>query len=165
MTAAITREQAEELLYHEARLLDERRLQEWLGLFTADALYWVPTDDEAPPGANASLIYDDAKRREERVDHYLNNVFPAQTPRSRTIHAISNVLIDAAGEEVVARSTQVIYEMRLGDFTQVGLGEVQTLPALAEHRLRRVDGVLRIAGKKVLLINRDTWQGNLMFML
>lgn len=165
MATVITREQAETLLYHEARLLDERRLEAWLALFTPDALYWVPTDETAPPGLNASLIYDDAKRREERVDHYLNNVFPAQSPRSRTIHAVSNVLIDVAGEEALARSTQVIYEMRLGDFTQVGLGEVQVLPAVVEHRLRLVDGALKIAGKKVLLINRDTWQGNLMFML
>ena len=32
----------EQFLYHEARLLDEQRLEEWLELFTDDATYWVP---------------------------------------------------------------------------------------------------------------------------
>ena len=32
----------QQFLFHEARLLDERRLQEWLGLYAEDAEYWVP---------------------------------------------------------------------------------------------------------------------------
>jgi len=168
-TTAISRAQAEELLYHEARLLDERRLDEWLTLYTDDALYWVPIDENAPVAANAALIYDNAARRAERVDHYLHNAFPAQSPRSRTIHAVSNVLVEADADDknnsVRTRSTQVIYEMRTGDYTQVGLGEVQTIPAVVEHRLRIVEGKLMIAEKKILLIHRDAWQGNLMFML
>ncbi|MFM9969173.1 MAG: aromatic-ring-hydroxylating dioxygenase subunit beta [Burkholderiales bacterium] len=162
---AVTRTQAEDLLFHEARLLDDRRLEEWLTLYTDDALYWVPIDESTPVAANASLIYDNAMRRQERVDHYLHNVFPSQSPCSRTIHAISNVIVEADGANAKVRSTQVIYEMRTGDFTQVGLGEVQSLPAIVEHQLRQVDGVLKIAQKKILLIHRDTWQGNLMFML
>ena len=34
-------------LYREARLLDERRYDEWLALFTEDGLYWAPTEDDA----------------------------------------------------------------------------------------------------------------------
>jgi 3-phenylpropionate/cinnamic acid dioxygenase small subunit len=164
-THNLTRAQAEDLLFHEARLLDDRRLEEWLKLYTDDGLYWIPIDDAAPVAANASLIYDDANRRAERVDHYLHNAFPSQSPHSRTIHAISNVIVEphAAGAEV--RSTQVVYEMRTGDFTQVGLGEVQAVPAVVEHLLREVDGKFMIVQKKILLINRDTWQGNLMFLL
>ena len=165
LNTPVSRAQAEDLLFHEARLLDDRRLEEWLKLYTADALYWVPIDENAPVAANAALIYDDANRRAERVDHYLHNVFPAQSPHSRTIHAISNVIVDPVEGGALVRSTQVIYEMRTGDFTQVGLGEVQAVPAIVLHQLRQVDGAIRIAQKKILLINRDTWQGNLMFML
>ena len=32
----------EQFLYHEARLLDARRLSEWLDLFTDDVRYWMP---------------------------------------------------------------------------------------------------------------------------
>lgn len=163
--AAPSRSEAEDLLFHEARLIDDRRLEEWLQLYTEDALYWIPIDESAPVAANASLIYDDAMRRKERVDHYLNNRFPAQSPRSRTVHAISNVIVDPHPEGALVRSTQVIYETRLGDFTQVGLGELQTVVATVEHVLRPVNGVHMIAGKKILLINRDMWQANMMFLL
>jgi 3-phenylpropionate/cinnamic acid dioxygenase small subunit len=163
--ATLSRSEAEDLLFHEARLIDDRRLEEWLQLYTEDALYWVPIDESAPVAASACLIYDDAMRRKERVDHYLNNRFPAQSPRSRTVHSISNVIVEPHPEGAVARSTQVIYETRLGDFTQVGLGELQTVVATVEHVLRPVNGVHRIAGKKILLINRDMWQQNMMFLL
>jgi ethylbenzene dioxygenase subunit beta len=63
------------------------------------------------------------------------------------------------------RSTQVVYEMRTGDFSQVGLGEVQSVVATVEHLLRPVDGRMKIARKKILLINRDAWHGNLMFLV
>jgi 3-phenylpropionate/cinnamic acid dioxygenase small subunit len=165
MTTIPSRAEAEDLLYHEARLLDERRLEEWLTLYTEDALYWVPIDENAPVSSTGALIYDDAMRRKERVDHYLNNDFPAQSPRSRTVHAVSNVIVEAHDGAARALSTQVIYEMRVGDFTQVGLGEVQTVVTRVEHRLVRAEGRLLIAGKKILLINRDSWQGNMMFML
>lgn len=164
-TLNISRAQAEDLLFHEARLLDDRRLEEWLALFTDDGLYWIPIDEAAPIAANASLIYDDANRRAERVDHYLHNAFPSQSPRSRTVHAISNVIVEPHAEGAAVRSTQVVYEMRTGDFTQVGLGEVQAVPAIVEHLLREVGGSFRIVQKKILLINRDTWQGNMMFLL
>jgi ethylbenzene dioxygenase subunit beta len=34
-------QEVEQFLYREARLLDERRLHEWLELFTDDARYWM----------------------------------------------------------------------------------------------------------------------------
>jgi 3-phenylpropionate/cinnamic acid dioxygenase small subunit len=36
------RQKIEDFLYHEAELLDERRLREWLELFTDDARYSMP---------------------------------------------------------------------------------------------------------------------------
>jgi len=161
----LSQSSVEALLYHEARLLDDRRLEEWLTLYTDDALYWVPIDEHGPVDRHASLIYDDKARREERVDHYLNNAFPAQSPRSRTVHAVSNVLVEAHEQGARARSTQVVYETRAGDYTQVGLGDVQTVVTTVEHLLRPVNGRILIAQKKILLINRDSWQGNMMFML
>ena len=37
----MTRQEGEDYLYREARLLDERRFEEWLALFTDDARYVV----------------------------------------------------------------------------------------------------------------------------
>ena len=63
--ALIDREAAEEFLIHEARLLDERRFREWMGLFTEDGTYWVPAaPDQKSPLDQASLFYDDREFRE-----------------------------------------------------------------------------------------------------
>jgi p-cumate 2,3-dioxygenase beta subunit len=40
-----SRQEAEDLLYKEAALLDEWRLDEWLELLTEDATYEIPPTD------------------------------------------------------------------------------------------------------------------------
>jgi len=165
-TLGIDRDAIEALLYREARLLDEWRLEEWLTLYTPDALYWVPIDDRKPVDRNTAIILDTATRREERVHHLLHNRFASQSPRSRTVHAITNVEIEPAPDDgFLVHSTQVVYEVRTGDFRQNGLGEVRSLVARVEHRIEPAGGGLLIAGKKILLIDRDIVQRNLMFII
>src|SRR2546430_17571973 len=58
----VSRPDVDQLLVREAWLLDHQRLDEWLGLFTDDAVYWVPLQmDQAEPFTTASLIYDDRR--------------------------------------------------------------------------------------------------------
>ena len=165
-TQAISRVEAEEFLYLEARLLDDGELERWLELFTRDGVYWIPIDDTKPTEWNSSLVWDNRLRLEERVYHLLHVPFPSQSPRSRTIHLLTNVEVEPAADgRTLVRSNQLIYEARRGDFRQVGLGEVRALVARVEHLLERgSDGPL-IALKKVLLIDRDMPQSNLTFLL
>lgn len=165
MQSTITRAAAEDLLYREAYLLDTLQLQEWLKLFTPDGIYWIPIDESQPLASQAAIVYDTPLRREERVHHLLEQVFPAQEPRSRTQHFISNIMLDTEADGVLVRSSQVIYEMRTGDFTQIGLGDLRPIVAAVEYKLREEEGNVKIQEKKVLLINRDTWQDNLTFIL
>ena len=79
----MTRAEAEALLYREARLLDERRFDEWLAMFANDCLYWIPTAEE-DPATEPSLIYDDRARLVERVYRLTETKAYAQRPRSRT---------------------------------------------------------------------------------
>ncbi|WPB57167.1 aromatic-ring-hydroxylating dioxygenase subunit beta [Xylophilus sp. GOD-11R] len=162
---AMTRSEVEDLLFLEARLLDEWKLDHWLKLYTPDALYWVPIDEHAPVTSQGAIILDNTLRREERVYHLLHTSFPAQSPRSRLVHVVSNVIVEPRGEDFTASSSQVIYEMRTGDFAQKGIGEITPIVCRVDYLLRRVGDEIRIAEKKVLLINRDTWQGNLTFIL
>ena len=48
------RERIELFLLHEARLLDQRRFEEWMELFTEDGYYWAPArpDQPAPLAGN-----------------------------------------------------------------------------------------------------------------
>jgi 3-phenylpropionate/cinnamic acid dioxygenase small subunit len=63
----MTRQEAEDFLYREARLLDSGQLEEWVGLFAADDIYWRPIDEQADPEREPSIIYDDATQRAKRV--------------------------------------------------------------------------------------------------
>jgi 3-phenylpropionate/cinnamic acid dioxygenase small subunit len=159
------RDAVEAMLFLEARLIDTWRLEEWLEMFTEDAMYWLPIDDRKPPEQNSAIIFDTRLRREERVFHLLNHRFASQTPRSRTLHTITNVEIEPLpGRKLLVRSNQVVYEVRTGDFRQTGLGEVRPLVAAVEHVLESAP-VWKIASKKVLLIDRDMRQRNLTFIL
>src|SRR4051794_27088003 len=99
-SAALARAEAEDFLYAEARLLDERRYDEWMKLFTEDGLYWIPVDETQPRQHSTSIIYDPPLRREERVHHLMHTSFPAQSPPSRTMHMIANVESEQAEGEI-----------------------------------------------------------------
>ena len=90
----LTRQDAEDLLYREARLLDERRLEAWLELFTADGMYWIPIEDEVDPELEPAMQYDDAEQRALRVYQILHLPHYAQLPPSRTVHVVSNVEVE-----------------------------------------------------------------------
>lgn len=164
----ITRQSAEDFLVHEAELLDEERFEDWHALFTETGTYRIPITEGTDPARHASLVYDDPLRLEERVYHLTQVPFPSQSPRSRTVHHISNVRV-LAGQNtgsVVVKSNQLVTEMRLGDFRQVGLGEQRFFSAMVEHRLEiDSDSGPRIADKCILLSNRGAPMSNLTFLL
>ncbi|HEY8695605.1 MAG TPA: aromatic-ring-hydroxylating dioxygenase subunit beta [Chloroflexota bacterium] len=158
MTTGISREQAELLLMEEARLIDERRFDEWLALFTPDCRYWLPITD-GDPEAEPSLIYDDFTRMQERVFRLVHTHPPSQEPPSRTLHNVSNVQV--LDGKVTAHLT--IFEFRPGDPSQVGLGAQRVFAGSAEYVLTGGPR-WRIKLKKVWLLNRDAPHYNLTFI-
>src|SRR5580693_6387155 len=88
----------EQFLLHEARLLDEGKFNDWLGLFTPDAWYWVPSEPaQSDPFETVSLIYDDRRLLETRVRRLASPRMYSQEPRSRTSRMIGNVMIEETG--------------------------------------------------------------------
>ena len=134
----------EAFLYHEARLLDEQRYEEWLALFTEDATYWVPLErDQKDPGETSSLIYDDRTLLELRVKQMRHPRAHARSPLPRTLHQVGNIVVD----DLVVRSTLTVVEFR---------NEKQRLWAgLVEHQLRRERDSFRIARKRIDLVNSE----------
>ena len=98
MTATtVTRSDVEEFLYREAAMLDRWQLDQWLALYTEDAIYHVPTIGTAPEvGPENTLFYiaDDRTRLRERVIRLQKKGAHVEWPRSRTRHLVTNVLID-----------------------------------------------------------------------
>ena len=146
---ALDLHRCEQFLMHEARLLDEAKFDDWLALFTADAWYWVPSEpNQANPHDTVSLIYDDRRLLETRVRRLASPRMYSQEPRSRTSRIVANVTIeDAEGRAATVRSKFLMIEYRR---------EQQRLFAgTAWHRLVQIDGAIRIAWKRVDLVNCD----------
>jgi len=140
---------AEQFLYHEARLLDTQQLEAWLELFTEDATYWVPLErDQKDPLQTSSIIHDDRTLLELRVKQARHPRAHARLPLARTVHQVGNVMVlSETGLETKVTSTLLLVEFR---------NEKQRLyGALVEHRLRRVNGGFRIAHKRVDLVNSE----------
>jgi len=165
----MTRQEAEDFLYREARLLDSGQLEEWLGLFAADGIYWLPIDEKADPEREPSIIHDDAAQRAKRVFQLLQGSHYAQVPPSRTVHIIANVEVEdgTTSSEVTLRCNVIVYELRPGDHQelQVGLGRLRALVGRCEYRLRYEQERWAIGLKKMALIDRDLPLHNLTFIL
>jgi 3-phenylpropionate/cinnamic acid dioxygenase small subunit len=143
----------EEFLYHEARLLDTQRFEEWLALFTEDATYWVPLErGQKDPYETSSIIHDDRTLLELRVKQLRHPRAHARVPLARTVHQVSNVMVlgeqvgEKAGEVHVTSALQVV-EFRNEKQRHYG--------ALVEHRLRKSGATFRIAHKRVDLVNSE----------
>jgi len=139
----------EQFLMHEARLLDDGRFDEWLALFTEDAWYWIPIEPEQnSPFDTVSLIYDDRRLLETRVRRLASPRIYSQEPRSRTSRIVGNVTLEEAPPDRTActvRSKFMVLESRRDSQRLFG--------GTALHRLVQLDGNLRIAWKRVDLLN------------
>lgn len=99
-TAVLTRSDAEDFLYMEARLLDGWKLNEWAALFTDDGEYLVPPLDapEGDPSQTLFLIYDDRHRLGERAKRLLKRQAHAEFPHAILRRIVGNVAVEKADE-------------------------------------------------------------------
>ena len=139
------REMVEDFLFQEAALLDAWRLDEWLALFTADGRYLVPTTDlpDGDPQKDLVFIDDDMVRLRARVERLKSRHGHREYPSSRTRRFISNIRIKIEDGGIVVTSSFLVYRFRMG--------ESSPYVGCYEHRLKRLDGELKIQHRKAVL--------------
>jgi p-cumate 2,3-dioxygenase beta subunit len=142
----VTRPMIEDFFYHEAALLDEWRLREWLELLTDDATYEVPATDtpEGDPKQTLAIVADDIVRLRSRVEQLLGKSAWAEHPRSRTRRLITNVRIRAVeGERLYVTANFVVYRIRFE--------QMDTYVGRYEYTLVQRDGALKIRERRAIL--------------
>jgi 3-phenylpropionate/cinnamic acid dioxygenase small subunit len=156
MNGAWSIHQVEDFLYQEAWLLDRQRWTEWLDLYAPDCRFWVPTwkqDHELvdDPDAGLSFIYYESRGGlEDRVWRARSGMSVASTPLPRTCHQVTNVRYEeATSGRLLARSAWSchVFDLRAR--------EQHTFFGHYAHVLASDGGTLRIAEKKIVLLNDD----------
>jgi 3-phenylpropionate/cinnamic acid dioxygenase small subunit len=146
--------EVEQFVYREARYADESDYDAWEALWTDDALYWVPAGgDDVDPVREMSIIYDNRARITTRLKQLRTGKRYAQAPPSNLRRVISNIefiggrVNPGGGLDLEVAANFVVLESRArGNHLWGGR---------TTYRLRRVDGDLRLAYKKVVLVDND----------
>jgi len=138
----------------EAWLLDERKLKEWLDLFTDDVLYFMPRRKNVPrreaqreltPLGDLAILEEDKRYLEMRIARLETGMAWAEDPPSRTRHLIGN--LEAApleNGEVEARTAFLVYRSHLET-------DHQLLSGCRADLLRKVNGVWMVAKRTIVL--------------
>lgn len=141
----------ERFLFDEADLLDHRKFDDWLNLFSDNGWYWVPIKgDQENPFDTVSIIYDDRKLLETRVRR-LNNVnIHAESPPPRTSRLLGNIRVGARDPDTGAISVTSKFQLVefRGDRQRVFAGSIQ-------HILVPIKTGFVIEGKRVDLVNAE----------
>ncbi len=157
----------EQFLYREARLLDERRLHEWLELLTDDIHYWMAgrtnrypktskaisildpgryVEDDLTRYNEVALLDEDKRSLVQRVARLDTGMAWAEDPPSRTRHLIANIEVEPGdgAQEVRAYSNFVVYRSRAETEQDFYVGARRDV-------LRRVGGAWKLARRRVIL--------------
>jgi len=150
-----------DVVYHEARCIDEQRWDEWLALYTDDAHYWMPlTHGQTDPLLQGSLMYEDKMLLGIRVERLKGRRTFSQEPISRCHHLLqapSVEMLDAGLGQARLRTAFHYVETR-GDDQQLYAG-------WASHDLRWQGEAWRIVLKRVDLVNCDAAFGNIQLFM
>ena len=151
------KDQAEEFLYAEADLLDQRRFAEWLDLLADDLVYFMPlrrnvkhgrhaAHENTREGEDISWFEEDKWTLAKRVEQIQTGVHWAEEPLSRVCHMVSNVRIleTRSDEEIVVGSRFLVYQNR-NEY------ENYTLVGKRTDTLRKVGGAWKLARREILL--------------
>ena len=145
----------ERFLYREAFLLDARRFDEWVELFSEDVRYWMPVRATKPlkPGVEEFANEDELAFLDETKDTLCQRVAKlatgmawAEEPPSRTRHLITNIEAEEgdSDSEILVSSYFMVYRTRLETKQDLFVGQ-------REDILRQVGSSFRIARRKIML--------------
>lgn len=140
-----------EFVYHEARLIDEKRFEEWYDLYAEDCRYWMPLMRDQPPDAGHTSLFDEDKLLLKiRIERLRNPKSYSQAFPSWCQHILQAPSIERREMQtgMVVLRTPFLYAEYQQDQQEIYCG-------VAWHHLRTAAGKILIAAKKIELLNRD----------
>jgi benzoate/toluate 1,2-dioxygenase subunit beta len=114
MSALQLQHDVEQFLYRQAELLDAKRWQDWVDLFTDDGMYWMPPDASYKTWDGQPAIFaEDKNLMQVRMGRVLHPDAWSQRPLWGTNHVVSNVVIRKAAKDGALEVTSRFHMMEL----------------------------------------------------
>jgi benzoate/toluate 1,2-dioxygenase beta subunit len=113
-----TQHDVEQFLYKQSELLDTKRWQDWIDLFTPEGIYWMPPAPEYKTWEGQPAIFsEDRNLMTVRMNRVLHPDAWSQRPLWETNHVVSNVSIQkvAKNGDVEVKSRFHMMELRRDD--------------------------------------------------
>lgn len=159
----------EQLLYHEARLLDAERFRDWLALLDSMVNYWLPVRENrfrrdprgvAPRREDVALFDDSRKDLEDRIRRLETGLVWGEDPPGRIRRLITNISAFKAEAAEMRRvySNFLVYRNRRQD-------EVAILPGARRDLWRHTTDGWRLVQREVLLDQHVVLDKNLYVIL
>jgi N,N-dimethyl phenylurea N-demethylase beta subunit len=149
-------------LAQEAKLLDERRFEEWFALLDDEITYELPIrqtklDFKAETAAGGYSISDTKTQLRVRVDRLASGVGWSEIPPSRTLRVVGSVIVNPTDRDDVLEvdSAQIIYRQR----RTVEAGDI--VPVRRLDLIRISDGTMRLLRRRILLTEISSRTPNL----
>lgn len=152
MNAGTLRHEFEDLLYHEAWLLDHDRLEEWLTLCAEQIRYWAPIRSNVVRGSEdwstthgLAHFDEDKTSLTMRVRRVRTGAAHADEPPARVRRLVSNVRVTKGNEELAnVTSNFIVFKSRPGRDESLFVG-------CREDRWRRFDGTWKLEERLIVL--------------
>ncbi len=140
-----------DFVYDEARLIDEKRFDEWYDLYADDCRYWMPLMRGQPPDAGHTSLFDEDKLLLKiRIERLRNPKSYSQAFPSWCQHILQMPRIerrDAHSGMTVLRTPFLYLEYQQD--------RQETYAGVAWHHLRQTNDRTFIVVKKIELLNCD----------
>jgi 3-phenylpropionate/cinnamic acid dioxygenase small subunit len=155
--AAAMLQAGSEIVQLDGILLDERRWDDWLDLYTDDCTFWLPMwrdeeqmNDSTEDGL-AHMYYQNRKGIEDRITRIRTGKSPVSSPLPRTAHLVSSIVLqgEPGPERINLRATWACHVL----FTRARAQHA--FFGRSEYALAQSSGRWKIKSKKVLLQNDD----------
>ena len=149
----------EALVFAEARLADDLRLEQWLDCYSDKSIYWIPANYPAgDPRQEITLEFHDKRRLEDRVARIRTGVAYSMLPVIRTRHVLGNIEYwQGEINEVRARASFIIDAL----FNE----KHRILSGWIGYSFVKNNGDWKIFVKQINLIDADCLQENNTFFL
>jgi len=144
----------EQFLYEEARILDEKRFDDWLALLTEDIHYWMPIrrtttrkqlETEFTEIGAMALFDENLDFLKLRIAKMTATNGWSEDPPSRTRHFVSNIsVVGIDNDDIVVEANFHLYRTRLESEEDSWIGR-------RKDWLRRTDGGFKLSRRHLFL--------------